>query len=38
MFLEAQVRSLMEEPLGPKRLVSWFFSVAGASGPVPARH
>ena len=38
MFLEAQVRSLMEERLGPKRLVSWIFSVAGPSGPVPARH
>ena len=30
MFLEAQVRSLVEERLGPKRLVSGIFSVPGA--------
>ena len=33
MFLEAQVRSLIEERLRPKRLVSGIFSVPRASGP-----
>jgi hypothetical protein len=33
MFLEAQVRSLVEERLRPKRLVSGILSVPGASGP-----
>jgi hypothetical protein len=37
MFLGAQVRGLVEEGLGPKRLVSGIFSVPGASDPVPAR-
>jgi hypothetical protein len=33
MFLEAQVRSLVEERLRPRRLVSGIFSVPGASAP-----
>jgi hypothetical protein len=33
VFLEAQVRSLVEERLRPKRLVSGIFSVPGASVP-----
>jgi hypothetical protein len=37
MFLEAQVRSLIEERLRPRRLVSGTFSVLGAGEPVPAR-
>ena len=35
-FLEAQVRSLIEEWLAPKRMLSGVFSVPGASGPTTA--
>jgi hypothetical protein len=35
-FLEAQVRSLIEECLAPKRMLSGVFSVPGASSPTAA--
>jgi hypothetical protein len=37
MFLEAQVRSLIEERVAPRRLVPGVFSVPGAGDPVSAR-